>query len=221
MLFDLPALVAKHGMRIDGVIHAGAHLAEEAAAYAEVGVEEVWWIEGNPELQDDLEGAVHEAFAAHPRVKHHIVMALLGERDGDELTLHASYPYTGSSSILAPAAHLRVSPDVKFRRGATVATRTLDSLAAQTGMRGNFLNMDLQGAELIALRGGEEILRSVDYVYTEINEDELYRGCVLLPDLVQHLGERGFAMVELQPAGDPKRGMRNWVGWGDAIFVRT
>ena len=41
----------------------------------------------------------------------------------------------------------------------------------------NFLNLDIQGAELLALRGIEDNLKFIDYIYTEVNTGEVYKNC--------------------------------------------
>jgi hypothetical protein len=42
-----------------------------------------------------------------------------------------------------------------------------------------FLNFDIQGAELKALKGMEEYLSNVDYLYTEIISDYVYKNCAI------------------------------------------
>jgi hypothetical protein len=74
--------------------------------------------------------------------------------------------------------------------------------------------MDLQGAELHALRGGVKFLEGVDAVATEINFDELYVGCVRAPELDEFMQLHGFRRVETEMA-------QNNVGWGDALYLRV
>jgi len=51
MILSFPKLVHKYKMNIDGILHAGAHLAEEAYEYDSMDVGEVWWIEVNSVVQ--------------------------------------------------------------------------------------------------------------------------------------------------------------------------
>ena len=76
----------------------------------------------------------------------------------------------------------------------------------------NFLNLDIQGAELKALKGMEEYLDKVDYIYTEVNEDYVYKGCALVSELDEFLGKYGFTRVETSWAGNCK--------WGDAFYIK-
>ena len=51
----------------------------------------------------------------------------------------------------------------------------------------NFLNFDIQGAELKALKSMEEYLPKVDYLYTEVNSDYVYKECALISELDNYL----------------------------------
>ena len=77
--------------------------------------------------------------------------------------------------------------------------------------RYNFLNIDIQGAEYLALKGFEENLKYIDYLYLEVNQKELYKNCILLPELDKYLLDKGFKRVEL----DMTR-----YGWGDGFYMR-
>jgi len=76
---------------------------------------------------------------------------------------------------------------------------------------GSFLNLDLQGAELLALRGLGEMLWWFEYVYVEVNERELYQGCPLVREIDDYLSRFGFSGMEVK--------MTNH-GWGDKFYRR-
>jgi hypothetical protein len=75
----------------------------------------------------------------------------------------------------------------------------------------DFLNIDLQGAELKALKGMGEVLRQFKWAYLEVNKAELYKGCALVEDIDMYLLGYGFKRVETK-----------WTGadWGDALYVK-
>jgi FkbM family methyltransferase len=199
-------------MNIRGVIHAGAHLGEEALAYQNCGIRDVLWIEGNEKLLPALTDHVSR-FGGH-RVAH----ALLAEVDNDTRVFHITNNGQ-SSSLLEFGTHEYISPEVKFIRDDVMATKTLDRVVFENGALGyNFLNMDLQGAELLCLKGATETLAHVDYIYTEINIDEVYEDCARLQDLDAFL--RDYDRVACQLAGDPHQHMQNWAGWGDALYIK-
>ena len=202
----LDGLVSKYNLDITGVLHIGAHEAEEARAYRQQRVENVWWIEANPELIPKLKHILRRYPGSH------LIEAVVTNQDGDEVTFHVTNNMQ-SSSVLEFGTHTKVSPDVHFTHDLTLKTRTVDSLAAEHNIRNvNFMNLDIQGAELLALQGAESFLENVNYIYTEINVDELYVDCVRLKHLRSWLSQRGFTLVEKQMAGE--------AGWGDGFFVR-
>ena len=72
--------------------------------------------------------------------------------------------------------------------------------------------MDLQGAELLALRGMGDMLRTVRAIQLEITYRELYHGQLMWPEVRKFLESRGFRLVDEWP---------DVCGYfGDAVFVR-
>jgi hypothetical protein len=52
MLIDLKELVQKYDLKIKGIIHCGAHEAEESVLYKKIGIDDVIWIEANHEKSE-------------------------------------------------------------------------------------------------------------------------------------------------------------------------
>ncbi len=73
------------------------------------------------------------------------------------------------------------------------------------------MNFDIQGAEIKALKGAECVLPFANALYMEVNVEELYKGCGLLPEMDAYLKERGFDRVLTRMI--PK-------GWDDALYIR-
>jgi hypothetical protein len=111
-----------------------------------------------------------------------------------------------SSSLLKPKKHLEQYRDITFNEKETVEVATLDSFNLQ-GF--NFINMDVQGFELEVLKGGKQTLDQVDYVYTEVNRDEVYEDNVYIEELDVFLSD--FSRVETEWTGET---------WGDALYIR-
>ncbi len=213
MLIALDGLVNKYRMKLSGVIHAGAHHAEEAKAYRQLGVKDVIWIEGNPDLKPTLERILNR-FPGQV-----LEMGLLSETDGKEVTFNITNFDSMSSSILEFGTHTTVSPDTVFVDHKVLPTITMDTLLADYDLtQYNFLNLDLQGAELLALKGATKVLANIDYIYSEINVDYLYKDCVLLDELEAFLDE--FELMEAHLEGSADRDHPRWSGWGDGLWIR-
>jgi len=223
MMFPLDELIARHRMKVEGIVHCGAHLGQEAESYEACGVERVLWIEAIPELMERLNERVYP-------LGHTTVCACLGSRDGVEVSFHyADSPDRAnlgqSSSVLPLGTHRQLYPDIGYIGSVTMRTQTLASLVDSNwpwDVRPNFLNMDLQGYELECLKGAEPILGWFDWIYTEFFEDPLYEGSALMPELGAWLQARGFRLAEKKMFGAQTREATNekWYGWGDALFAR-
>ena len=206
VLIPLNKLYLKYGMKVTGVIHAGAHLGEEAPMYRQCGINRVIWIEADPKTYKRLQYMLRE-FKSHKTVN-----AVVSEREGEELTFHVANNGE-SSSILELGTHETEHPDVKYVDGFTATTTTLDRIAEDTDAWDcNMLNLDLQGAELMALRGAEDLLNEhIDYIYTEVNAKLLYKGCARMREIDQYLARYGLVRVETEMTVH---------GWGDAFYTK-
>lgn len=204
MLIAWDDLVAKYQIKPSGVLHVGAHMGEEAPIYQRAGVTNVWWVEANPALIPSLEGVVF-AFG------HRVIEAAIADKD--DLSVSFNVTNNGqSSSLLDLKRHLQVSPEVYQVQKLHLTTKTIDSLVETHSIHGcDFLNMDIQGAELLALKGASKYLKTVQWIYTEINTWELYAGCARVWELDEYLAP-DFVRVETALAGA--------VGWGDALYIR-
>ena len=56
--------------------------------------------------------------------------------------------------------------------------------------------MDVQGFELEVLKGGENCIKNIDYITTEVNRDEVYKDCAKVEQIDQFLDDYGFIRVE-------------------------
>ena len=77
----------------------------------------------------------------------------------------------------------------------------------------NFLNLDIQGKELDALKSMGNYIQYIDYIYTEVNTEKVYENCGLLSEIDLFLSEKGFKRIACQMWGN--------CGWGDAFYMRV
>lgn len=195
------------GVRARGVLHVGAHEAEEADTYARWGwTPPAIWVEMLPDKAEFL----RTKFSGDPQNR--IIEAACWDSDGVTITINRS-DNTQSSSLLPPKEHLSAHPDVHFRSEGNVVTRRLDGLLSDD-TRFDFLCIDTQGAELHVLRGLGSFLARVKYAYVEVNEREHYEGGAALPDLDDFFRRKGFVR-------SATRMVDGTLGWGDALYVRV
>jgi FkbM family methyltransferase len=186
-----------------GVLHVGAHLGEEATDYENFGWVPVIWVEAQPNLVKILNAKLDP-------LKNKVIEAAVWEKNGVPLKLHIA-SNSQSTSLLNFGSHINSYPDITYVSEIDVSTKRLDSIIKPDEMP-NFINLDIQGVELSAIKSLGPLLDAVDYIYTEVNKVEVYEGCTLVKDLDGYLLAEGF-----------KRATTRWYlreGWGDALYIR-
>lgn len=106
-------------------------------------------------------------------------------------------------------SHVEAEPESRYRGAEKIAIRTLDSVAAEWGMRGSRigLKLDVQGFEAEVLRGAGNTLPHVWFLESELSLTPLYEGQVLYEEMIEHLGSAGFALVNVCSGfADPRTG---------------
>jgi FkbM family methyltransferase len=200
----IKSFLSEKGISIKGVLHIGAHECEELRDYVAQGVPaaSVDWVEANPALV---------ARMAERGIKVH--NAAVSDVEAD---LPFYITNNGQSSSLLPfGTHEASYPWCKVVDTITVRTQTLSKLIQEKSIpieQRNFWNLDIQGAELSALKSAGDAINHADAIYAEVNTQEVYKGCALLPALDTFLESKGFKreMISMTDAG-----------WGDALYVRS
>lgn len=190
------------GLKVTGLIHAGAHKGEEAPVYSALGFGAVTWIEAIPKLAKELEAVIQ------PPSK--VINATLWSSPGKKMTFKVTNS-SGSSSLFELKNHKIEYPQIHVKEVIDVKTQTLDQLNV-SGPEKNMIVLDLQGAEYEALVGAKQTLSGIDYVITEVNRRELYEGIKLVTDLDGLLKTDEFIRVATR-----------WTrrGWGEALYIRA
>jgi FkbM family methyltransferase len=196
----------KYGLKITGFIQAGAHYGEELEDFRKMlapeNADNIYLFEPLPSAVEILKSRMINGELCY--------QCALGAK-GDTLEMHVDIKNEGqSSSLLKPALHLQQYPDITFPKVETVQVITLDSF--DTPKVCNALWMDVQGYELEVLKGAVETLKHIDYVYTEVNVDEVYENCARLYEIDEFLTGYGFTRVELDLYGQT---------WGDAFYIKN
>ena len=203
MLIPLHELVNKYRIHFKGVLHIGAHECEELADYERyLQRNQILWVEALP-------GKV--AFCKNKFENLLIENAIVSDKIE---TVKFNVSNNGqSSSMLEFGLHSHFHPHVHYVTCFEGETKLLKDIICKYDINYNFLNLDIQGAELKALKGMEEYLNKVDYVYTEVNSDYVYKECALISELDEYLLKFGLRRVETKWCCDYK--------WGDAFYIRN
>lgn len=206
MLIPYNQLIKKYNIQVSGIIHVGAHLAEELHDYVSNGTSNIIWIEANPKLISQIENKTKQY--------NNIVLNYAIDIT-DNIETQFNITNNGqSSSLLNLKEHLKEHPNIYVIDNLIVKTKRLDTLINEQHIdmtKFNFINLDIQGLELNALKSLGKYIENIDYIYTEVNNKELYENCNIFDDLDKYLKEFGFEMREI-----------NWTphGWGDAFYTK-
>lgn len=202
MLISLDDLIKKYSVNLKGILHVGAHHCEELEKYEKyIQRDKILWIEA---LQDK----VNYCKSVYPNVL--IEQAVISDKE-ETVTFNVSNNGQ-SSSILDFGLHSTFHPDVHYVYNFKTSTKLLKDIICKYDIPYNFLNLDIQGVELKALKSMESYLEKIDYIYTEVNSDYVYKECALITEIDDYLQKFGFKRVETSWAGTCR--------WGDAFYVK-
>lgn len=207
MMISFDYLVDKHKLDIKGVLHLGASTGQERDAYDTYCKGKVMWVEAIPRVYLDLQQNIK------PYPQQTAYNVCLSNVDGDEVVFNVSNNESQSSSILELGVHALIHPEVHYVEQIAMKTQRVDTLLKDVDVSTiNFLNVDLQGAEHLAIEGMGDLIKNIDYALLEVNMKETYKGCMLIEELDYFMLQRGFERVE---TGE-------WVAetWTDALYIR-
>lgn len=143
----------------------------------------------------------------------------LGGRQS-EVVLHLAGNSSSSSVLDMAPQHLASAPESRFVGDELVDMVRLDGIAGDLLQPDDrvYLKVDVQGSELEVLRGAETTLARVELVQAELSLVPLYDGAPRFDDVIEHLAQRGFGVLSVEPAFvDPRDGRLLQV---DAVFGR-
>lgn len=205
MLIDLDYLISKYQLKPTGVLHIGASTGQERDSYHKHGLKVVW-VEAIREVYKQLCRNVT------PYTGTVCINACISDKDGEIVPFNISNNEMQSSSMFDFGTHTIEHPGVVFTHKTQLQTLTVKTILKDRNLEQaeyDFVNLDIQGAELLALKGMD--LRWVNYVYIEVNERELYKGCPLLPEIDAYLKKFDLVRVETKMTNN---------GWGDAFYIK-
>ena len=189
---------------ITGSLHIGAHECEEINFYNQLGLEnkDIIWIDAIP-------SKVNEAIN---RGIPNVYNAVITDKDDEDVVFNISNNFQ-SSSVLEFGTHLQEHPWVSYVDKIEQKSITIDTFFERNNIdasKYDFWNFDIQGAELMALKGAIKSIKYAKALYLEVNEKELYKKCGLINEIDTFLFQYNFKRVltKMTPHG-----------WGDALYI--
>lgn len=205
MLISVKILKSLFKVSPKNVLHVGAHNAEELQDYINAG----WgsnkriWIEAQHELAEQLMQKLNLNTDT-------ILEACVWSESGIEKIFNNA-TNTQSSSLLKFETHKDSYPEISMLSETKMITTRIDDLISEKEEI-DFLNLDIQGAELHAIRGLGDLAKKLNWIYTEVNWKHLYEDCPLIDELDQELQALKFRRIATRKVFR--------AGWGDALYIR-
>jgi hypothetical protein len=195
-----------NNINITGIFHVGAHECEELLFYNSFGVknEDIVWIDA---VESKVTDATNRGIV-------NVYNALITDKDDEDVEFNISNNIQ-SSSILEFGTHSEEHPWVVYTDKVIKKSITVDTFFEKNDLdasKYNFWNFDIQGAELIALKGATKSLQYAKALYLEVNEKELYKDCALIDEIDEFLSKHNFKRVLTKITQH---------GWGDALYLKS
>ena len=189
---------------INELAQVGAHFGQEIQIFDKFDLNQVHLFEPIKELKSILLEKTKN------KKNYSIHSFALGNENTNKQMFYSDENSGQSSSILEPALHKKLQPKIKFEKMINIQVKKFIDLNIDNV---NFLIMDVQGFELEVLKGFENKLKNVRYIFTEVNRNYLYESNVLIKDLDKYLTQFGFLRIwtTWRSADMP---------WGDAFYIR-
>jgi len=204
MVVTLDKLKAKYDLQVRGILQIGAHYGGEYPCFVDCGVQHMIFFEP---VKDNFNHLLSTIDGDDRAVAYNIAL-------GNTKTRMRMYVETHnkgmSCSLLAPGTHLRSYPRIRFNQREWVDVEMLDSIAYDH-TKFNMIVIDVQGYELEVFKGATEALKHIDYVYSEVNVDEVYKGCARVEQLDEFLKPYGFIRIMTDMCART---------WGDALYIK-
>ena len=201
---EIKKVLFSNNITIQGCLHIGAHECEEMNFYHHIGLtpDDIVWIDAIP-------SKVNEAIN---RGIPNVYNAVITDKDDEEIIFNISNNIQ-SSSIFELGTHSQEHPSVVYVDKIKLNSITVDTFFERNNIdrsKYDFWNFDIQGAELIALKGSTQSIKYAKALYLEVNEKELYKNCGLITEIDTFLFKFNF-----------KRVLTNITphGWGDALYI--
>jgi FkbM family methyltransferase len=203
MIISLDKVLKDYNLKINGVLHIGAHWGQEYQEYLDNGIKDVIFFEPIESNYKKL----RELMPMGVRCEN----IALGNETGQKNMYVETANGGMSCSVLEPGTHLTSYPNITFDLRESVRMDKLDNIDFER-TRFDMINIDVQGYELEVFKGAVKTLPFIKLIYTEVNTNEVYKGCCLMVDIDNFLRDFGFRRVLESFPLSPT--------WGDAIYIR-
>jgi len=198
----LKKILKKYTNSITGIIQVGAHIGQEVDLFLNYSKSNIYLFEPNTDAYQHLLKYVENKNV-------HTYNFALGNKN-EKRNLYLSDNKNGvSSSVLKPKLHLEYFPEYKFSKKQEIDIKRFNDL---DNIIGNFLILDVQGFELEVLKGFDEKIKDIDFIFSEISFVEFYEENVSISELDRFLANKNFIRAYTSIVSN--------IPMGDALYIK-
>jgi FkbM family methyltransferase len=181
-----------------GILHLGGHRGQEAPVYDWFN-KKVLWIEAIPEIFDYLNDYLNYFY------NQKALCALLGDQNKRKKKFYISNSDSSCSSIFDFSNLVKEGklwPDRKFQmqKVLELEMKTLDKVFEENNVDSSIYDhwvLDLQGAEILVLKGAKQSLSSCNSIYIEISKEQYYeKGSATWLEIKNFMVQNNFKLIE-------------------------
>jgi FkbM family methyltransferase len=200
-------IIQVYRINVTGIFHIGAHNCEEKPFYnnyLNVADNNIIWIDA---MEDKVLQCLKNGIP-------NVYQAIITDKDDQDIEFNVANNGE-SSSVLKMKTHIDKYPQIHFIDKIEGKTTKIDTFMKKNNInpqKFTFWNLDIQGAELMALKGGTNAIQYAKIIYLEVNVDELYKDCARIDEIDEWLGMHNFVRIYTYMTD---------VGWGDAIYINS
>jgi len=186
----------------NGILHLGAHRGTEAAIYDWFN-KKVLWVEAIPYIFGELKDNIRKHF------NQKAICAVLGNEDNKKVNFYISNSDGSCSSIFDfsdEVKNKKLWGDRNFKMTSILKLnmKKINTIFKENNIDANEYNhwvIDLQGSELLALKGAENSIKFCKSISIEISKKEYYSGGANWIDIKKFLENKKFKLLK-EPEDD-------------------
>jgi FkbM family methyltransferase len=187
--------------KVRGFIQLGASIGEEYFEWKKAAIKNQIYVEPIPQCYNVL----RQLIAANTQTDELVYSynCAIGDKTEKNVPFFLSKNSFCSSSLLQMSAVFNKYNEGE-RQGDTIYVDefTLDDLILQHDIditKFNMLYMDVQGCEDLVIQGATQTLKFMDFVFTEVNFDLIYKDITLFNAFDKYIADHNFKIVDLRP----------------------
>lgn len=174
----------------NGIIHIGANRGQESYRYYNEGNRKVIFIEAHPGILPSL----IDRISKYENQK--AIQALVTDEDGKEYDFFYDDNNSGQScSLFDFHLHKKMFPRVTMAGTIKLIGKTLPTILKENNINleeYKHINMDVEGAELLVLKGASSILHNFETIILEASDFESRIGQPFLKDIDEFMTSHNF-----------------------------